>query len=119
MKSGTLTIDVKNKFDVKRFGTKPGLDWDCTIFGYEATKQCNMYLFTSTDEKNTKVWIKGWVLKSNFVTAQRFYGAGQERRTTQGSVVYRKDNYVIQVKELNKIEFLKNRLTEITKKESA
>lgn len=118
LKSGTLTIDVKNKFDVKRFGSKPGLDWDCTIFGYEAKKSCHLYLFTSTDEKNTKVWLKGYMTKTELVSPKRFYGVGAFRSTTQGSVTYKKDNYVTQVKELNKVEFLKSRLLEITKKET-
>ena len=117
LKSGTLTIDAKNKFDVKTYVT-PNLDWDCSIFGYEGGKKCHMYIFTSTDKNNTKVWIKGYVMKTLLVAPEKFYAAGSFRRTTQGSVQYKKDNYVVQVKELNRMDFLKNRLEEITKQQS-
>lgn len=117
LKSGTLTVDVKNKFDVKREGFKPGLDWDCTIFGYEANKNCHLYLFTSTNGDNTKVWLKGYIMKKRLVTSESFYAAGSFRKTTQGSVRYREDNYVVQVKDLSQVGFLKNRLIEITQQQ--
>lgn len=113
-KTGVLTIDVKNKFDVKRYGTRPNMDWDCTIFGYETNKKCDIYLFTSTNGDNTKVWLKGYIAKKRFVIAENLYRAGRTRSTTQGSVTYKKDNYVVQVRELYPVEFLKRRLTAVS-----
>jgi hypothetical protein len=115
LKEGLLTIDVKNKFDVKRYGGIPGLDWDCTIFGYEAKKKCHLYLFTSTNGDNSKVFLKGYIGKKAFVCEERLYRAGATRTTTQGSVTYKKDNYVIQVKEMIRVDVLKARLIEIAK----
>ena len=111
--TGTFTIDVKNKFDVKRYGTRPNMDWDCTIFGYEVKKKCDIYLFTSTNGDNTKVWLKGYIAKKRFVLPENFYKAGSTRTTTQGSVNYKRDNYVVQVKELYPVEFLKKRLSAV------
>ena|ERR1700722_11284461 len=108
-----LTIDVKNKFDVKRQGGKPDLDWDCTIYGYEAGKACDLYLFTSTNSTNTKIWLKGFIDKKGLVNEQNLYRAGSTRRTTQGSVTYRKDNYVLQVKQLGTMAYLKSSIAVI------
>lgn len=108
---GTLTIDVKNKFDVKRINRTPELDWDCTIFGYEAEKSCHLYLFTSTNEDNTKIWFKGFISKLDLVSDKNLYEAGSFRTTTQGSIKYKRDNYVIQVKDLSPISLLSNILS--------
>lgn len=102
-----VTIDVKNKYDVKRYGDRPRLDWECTIYGYEAKKVCDIYLFTSTNEFNTKIWLKGFITKNQLVTSENFYPAGSTMTTSQGTVRYRKDNYVTSVNKLGTIQSLK------------
>lgn len=102
---GTLTIDVKTK----RLTMKPRLYYDCTVYGYNPNQNCNLYLFAGVNPEHTKVWLSGFLLKPHFYNKAEFCAAGSTRPLGGGKLLtYKEDNYVVQVKQLNRVEMLKN-----------
>lgn len=96
---GKITIDVKTK----RLTRKPRLYYDCSIYGYNPNQNCHLYLFAGVDPEHTKVWLNGFIPKSDFYEKAEFFPAGSDR----GNVVYKKDNYVVKVSQLLRVEMLK------------
>jgi hypothetical protein len=104
LRIGKLTIDVKTK----RLNNRPKLGFDCSIYGYNPNQECHIYLFAGVKADHSVVWLSGFLAKHIFYQKAKFYPAGSERPLGMNKVlVYKEDNYVVQVKHLNKVDILK------------
>jgi hypothetical protein len=104
LKIGQITIEVKTK----RLTNKPRLDYDCTVYSYNTEQDCHIYLFAGVNPEHTLVWLNGFISKDNFYKKAEFLPAGSERPLSNGkTLIYKRDNYVVKVNQLNKIDILK------------
>lgn len=100
---GTITIDVKTK----RLARKPSVNYDCTVYGYNPNQNCDIYLFAGVSGDHSTVWLSGFLKKEEFYKKAEFCPAGSQRPLGNGRMLtYEKDNYVVQINQLNKIELL-------------
>ena len=103
LRIGKLTIDVKTK----RLTNCPRLEYDCSIYGYNPNQNCHIYLFAGVNPEHTKVWLSGFLAKHIFYKKAQYYPAGSQRPLGFGkTLTYKEDNYVVQVKHLNRIQIL-------------
>ena len=104
LRIGKLTIDVKTK----RLNKRPRLEYDCSIYGYNPNQDCHLYLFAGVNPEHTVVWLSGFLAKHIFYKKAEFFPAGSLRPLGFGKTLeYKEDNYVVQIKHLNKIDILK------------
>jgi len=93
MESGK-TVDVKTK----RVKYKPKDYYDCTIFGYNATQDCDYLLFTQVLSDLGTVYVLGGYNKRRFLEDSTYIKAGSVVGTN--NLTYKKDNYVMEIKDL-------------------
>ena len=99
---GQIRIDVKTK----RCPDKPKTYYDCTVFGYNPTQKCDMYIFVSIKKDYTMAWVNGFLVKHQFYAIAKFIPAGTVVGKNQ--LFYKKDNYVCSIKDLNRMNFLQS-----------
>lgn len=103
LKIGKLTIDVKTK----QLTSKPRLSYDCSIYGYNPNQDCHLYLFAGVKTDHSVVWFSGFLAKHIFYQKAEFCPAGSQRPLGGGRMLtYKEDNYVTQVRHLNRTEIL-------------
>jgi len=88
------TVDVKTK----RVKYKPKDYYDCTIFGYNATQDCDYLLFTQVLSDLGTVYVLGGYNKRRFLEDSTYIKAGSVVGTN--NLTYKKDNYVMEIKDL-------------------
>jgi|TARA_R110000744_G_scaffold14255_1_gene40663 hypothetical protein len=93
MESGK-TVDVKTK--KVRFA--PRDYYDCTIFGYNDAQDCDYLLFTQVLSDLNTAYVVGGYDKKRFLEDSTFVKKGTVVGTN--NLVYKKDNYVMQIKDL-------------------
>lgn len=104
LRIGKLTIDVKTK----RLTNRPNLGYDCSIYGYNPNQNCHLYLFAGVKPDFGVVWLSGFLEKGTFYKKATYFPAGSHRPLGGGRTLeYKKDNYVVQINQLNRIQILK------------
>lgn len=104
LRIGKLTIDVKTK----QLAAKPRLGYDCSIYGYNPNQDCHLYLFAGVKADHSVVWFSGFLAKHIFYQKAEYCPAGSQRPLGNGRMLtYKEDNYVVQVKHLNRTDILK------------
>lgn len=103
LRIGKLTIDVKTK----QLASKPRLSYDCSIYGYNPNQDCHIYLFAGVKTDHSVVWFSGFLAKHIFYQKAEFCAAGSQRPLGGGRMLtYKEDNYVVQVRQLNRAAIL-------------
>ena len=77
---------------------KPKDYYDCTIFGYNATQDCDYLLFTQVLSDLGTVYVLGGYNKKRFLEDSTYIEAGSVVGTN--NLTYKKDNYVMEIKDL-------------------
>lgn len=104
---GKVTIDVKTK----RMTRKPRIYYDATVYGYNPNQNCHVYLFAGVDPEHSVVWLSGYLTKQGFYDRALFCPKGSKRSLGKDKeLIYREDNYVVQVNQLNTVASLKETL---------
>ena len=68
-------LEIKTKRTTLK--TPPKLHFECSVANYNATQQCDKYIFVRVSTECNKAWILGEIEKSDFVHHSRFTRKGE------------------------------------------
>lgn len=92
--------DIKNKMTT----VKPRANYNCTIYNYFDQK-CDGYIFTRTKKDLSKVWILGWINKSDLLERGLEFEAGH----VDDNMVMERGGIGIKIRELNECNYTKSK----------